>query len=91
MDKNIEIEKNKIKCPNCEKEFESEKKSDGKNLEIVKCPHCGKTFSLGKCPHCGSTNVYGMSRIVGYFSKINNWNASKRAEFKDRQKGRYSV
>ncbi len=44
-----------------------------------------------KCPHCGSTNVFGMSRIVGYFSIIENWNKGKRAEFKLRQKGNYRV
>ena len=43
------------------------------------------------CKHCGSKNVYGMSRVVGFFSKIDDWNDSKRAEFKDRQKGDYSV
>ncbi len=43
------------------------------------------------CSHCGSTNVYGISRVVGYFSRINNWNKSKTAEFKDRQKGNYFV
>jgi ribonucleoside-triphosphate reductase len=44
-----------------------------------------------KCPNCGSTNCYGLSRIVGYFSRINNWNKSKKAEFKARQKGDYEV
>ena len=43
------------------------------------------------CSHCGSQNVYGISRVVGYFSKINNWNASKKAEFKSRQKGDYKI
>ncbi len=43
------------------------------------------------CPHCGSRNVYGMSRVVGYFSKINNWNGSKKAELKHRQKGNYKI
>ncbi|MBN2111937.1 hypothetical protein JW707_02445 [Candidatus Woesearchaeota archaeon] len=43
------------------------------------------------CSHCGSTNVYGMSRVVGYFSRIDNWNNSKRAEFKHRQKGNYKI
>ncbi len=43
------------------------------------------------CPHCGSTNVYGISRVVGYFSRIDNWNKSKQAEFKDRQKGNYKI
>jgi len=33
---------------------------------------------------CGQkTEVY--SRIVGYFRPINNWNAGKRQEFKDRK------
>ncbi len=41
------------------------------------------------CPACGSDNVYGISRVVGYFSKIENWNSSKRAELKRRQKGKY--
>jgi len=50
-----------------------------KTLESVK-PHC---------PYCNSTNVYGMSRVVGYFSIIENWNKSKKAELKRRQKGNY--
>jgi anaerobic ribonucleoside-triphosphate reductase len=41
------------------------------------------------CPDCGSNNVYGISRVVGYFSIIDNWNDSKRAELKRRQKGNY--
>jgi ribonucleoside-triphosphate reductase len=41
------------------------------------------------CPHCTSKNVYGISRIVGYFSIIENWNESKTAELKRRQKGVY--
>ncbi|MEM0475385.1 MAG: anaerobic ribonucleoside-triphosphate reductase [Candidatus Norongarragalinales archaeon] len=44
-----------------------------------------------RCPHCGSSNVYGISRVVGYFSRINNWNKSKLAEFRDRQRGNYAV
>ncbi|MCK5699182.1 MAG: hypothetical protein KAH93_05000 [Candidatus Aenigmarchaeota archaeon] len=47
--------------------------------------------NTAQCPHCGSTNVYGMSRVVGYYSKINNWNKSKKAEFADRQKGTYKI
>jgi len=44
-----------------------------------------------KCPYCGSENVFGMSRVVGYYSRINNWNPGKFAEFRDRQKGNYSL
>lgn len=41
------------------------------------------------CAHCHSDNVYGMSRVVGYFSVIENWNKSKKAELKRRQEGKY--
>ncbi|MFW9924462.1 MAG: anaerobic ribonucleoside-triphosphate reductase [Candidatus Thorarchaeota archaeon] len=41
------------------------------------------------CPYCKSDNVYGVSRVVGYFSIIENWNKSKKAELKRRQKGNY--
>lgn len=41
------------------------------------------------CPHCNSSAVYGMSRVVGYFSIIENWNRSKQSELKRRRKGNY--
>lgn len=45
-----------------------------------------------KCPKCGSTEVDGISRIVGYFSRISNWNKSKReGELVARHKGNYAV
>lgn len=44
-----------------------------------------------RCPVCGSEDVYGISRVVGYYSRIDNWNVSKRAELKDRQKGNYRL
>ena len=44
-----------------------------------------------RCKHCGSANVYGISRVVGFFSKIEDWNDSKKAEFKDRQNGDYGI
>lgn len=44
-----------------------------------------------ECNACGSSNVYGMSRVVGYYSIIENWNGSKQAELKDRQKGDYKL
>ena len=43
------------------------------------------------CPKCLSTNVYGMSRVVGYYSIIENWNESKQAELKDRRAGSYKL
>ncbi len=32
-----------------------------------------------------------MTRVVGYFSRIENWNKSKVGELKDRHKGDYSI
>ena len=47
---------------------------------------------IESCPACESADVVGETRVVGYFSKIQNWNKSKRyGELKARQKGRYLV
>jgi ribonucleoside-triphosphate reductase len=44
------------------------------------------------CERCGSEDVIGETRVVGYFSKIQNWNKSKRyGELVARQRGRYAV
>lgn len=32
-----------------------------------------------------------MTRVVGYFSRVENWNKSKVGELKDRQKGDYAI
>ncbi|MDR3211359.1 MAG: anaerobic ribonucleoside-triphosphate reductase [Planctomycetota bacterium] len=32
-----------------------------------------------------------MTRVVGYFSRVENWNKSKVGELRDRQKGSYSI
>ena len=36
-------------------------------------------------------DVHQVSRIVGYFSRIQNWNKSKLSELKDRHKGDYKI
>jgi ribonucleoside-triphosphate reductase len=61
--------------------------------EFTICNDCGKwTGRLQEsCGYCQSTNVYGITRIVGYFSRISNWNKSKLGELKDRRRGNYSV
>jgi ribonucleoside-triphosphate reductase len=43
------------------------------------------------CEKCAGTDVYGVTRIVGYFSRINNWNKSKLGELKARHRGNYGV
>ncbi|TLD42797.1 MAG: Ribonucleotide reductase of class III (anaerobic), large subunit [Candidatus Jettenia ecosi] len=61
--------------------------------EFTICNDCKKVTQklTNICGHCGSRNVYGISRIVGYFSRINNWNKSKIGELADRHKGNYQV
>ncbi|MCL6473302.1 MAG: anaerobic ribonucleoside-triphosphate reductase [Firmicutes bacterium] len=54
--------------------------------EFTVCDNCRRT-SRGlhdACPECGSENVYGITRIVGYFSKIPTWNKGKTGELRDR-------
>jgi ribonucleoside-triphosphate reductase len=74
--------------------------------EFTVCDDC-KKVSLGfrrtpeaNCKFCGSENIYGISRVVGYYSIIGGkksgrefegWIKSKQGEFKDRQKGSYGV
>ena len=61
--------------------------------EFTICNDCHKwTPRLqDHCDFCPSHSVYGVSRIVGYFSRITNWNKSKLGELKDRHRGNYSV
>jgi ribonucleoside-triphosphate reductase len=61
--------------------------------EFTICEDCHKT-SRGikeECDYCQSLNVYGVTRIVGYFSRVSNWNKSKLGELKDRQHGNYKI
>jgi anaerobic ribonucleoside-triphosphate reductase len=47
---------------------------------------------LERCPECGSEDVVGETRVVGYFSKIQNWNKSKRyGELLARHAGKYNI
>ncbi len=61
--------------------------------EFSYCNHCHyqMTGVRDTCDKCGSTDIDSISRIVGYFSVINNWNKSKIEELKARHKGNYSV
>ncbi len=62
--------------------------------EFTYCNQCRQNTAglLENCPHCGSDNVVGETRVVGYFSKIQNWNKSKRyGELTARHRGRYQV
>ncbi len=61
--------------------------------EFTFCNTCRKTDRgiKDKCGSCSSLDVYSVTRIVGYFSRVNNWNPSKLAELADRQAGNYAV
>ena len=37
------------------------------------------------------TVLHHMTRVVGYYSRIDNWNKSKQGELKDRHKGDYAI
>lgn len=54
--------------------------------EFTVCDNCRRT-SRGLsdiCPLCSSNDVYGITRIVGYFSKVPTWNKGKMGELKER-------
>lgn len=62
--------------------------------EFTYCNACHHTMNglLEECNKCGSTDIVGETRVVGYFSKIQNWNKSKRyGELKARHAGRYNI
>lgn len=62
--------------------------------EFTYCTRCEHQMRglYEHCLKCGSDQVYGEARVVGYFSKIENWNRSKRyGELLARKKGRYRV
>jgi len=61
--------------------------------EFTVCNACHRMAPrlVEACETCGSDDVYGMTRVVGYFSRITNWNKSKIGELKDRHAGRYQV
>lgn len=61
--------------------------------EFTICNRCRKV-SRGlqdSCNNCHSDDVYGVTRIVGYYSKIKNWNKNKIGELKDRKSGNYTI
>jgi ribonucleoside-triphosphate reductase len=54
--------------------------------EFTSCLSCGKTFRglSDKCAYCGSENIEGITRVTGFFSKVNSWNKGKLGELKQR-------
>lgn len=62
--------------------------------EFTYCNDCSRVMRglLEACDECGSTKIEQETRVVGYFSKIHNWNKSKRhGELPARHRGDYGV
>jgi anaerobic ribonucleoside-triphosphate reductase len=75
------------KCPEC----------GHSEMTICKCGH-NHYGPIDKCPLCGNFDketlfilktIQHMTRIVGYYSIIEEWNPSKLSELSDRHKGQY--
>ncbi|OGC12830.1 anaerobic ribonucleoside-triphosphate reductase [candidate division WOR-1 bacterium RIFOXYC2_FULL_37_10] len=56
--------------------------------EFTACNDCGKTSRGLKdhCPSCSSPNIEGITRITGYYSRIQGWNKGKTGELKERHR-----
>ena len=62
--------------------------------EYTYCNQCGHQARglQDRCQKCQSEDVVGETRVVGYFSKVQNWNKSKRyGELLARHAGRYNI
>ncbi len=56
--------------------------------EFTVCNSCSRTSRglLEECPLCGSVDTYGITRIVGYYSKVSTWNKGKLGELAERNR-----
>lgn len=50
------------------------------NCVYTECKDCHKVEkgNFGKCPYCGSDKLNHFSRVIGYFSLVENWNKDRR-------------
>jgi len=60
-----------------------------KNERIVEVDTTKGPLSKELIKHIGAQDVVQMTRIVGYYSNVHNWNKSKLGELKDRHTGDY--
>jgi anaerobic ribonucleoside-triphosphate reductase len=56
--------------------------------EFTVCNSCCRTTRglSEECPACGSDDTYGITRIVGYYSKVSTWNKGKLGELAERNR-----
>lgn len=52
--------------------------------DTKKIEHTDDT-EMGSCSCCGSHNIEIMTRVTGFFSKVNSWNRGKIGELKKRR------
>lgn len=58
----------------------------GINFPIDECKVCGYSGIIPhQCPQCGSEYIRRIRRITGYLSSLDNFNAAKKAEVRDRK------
>jgi len=58
----------------------------GINFPIDECKVCNYSGIIpDQCPQCGSTYIRRIRRITGYLSSLDNFNAAKKAEVRDRK------
>lgn len=66
------------------------------NIPMTECRDCGKIVNIpvDKCPDCGSDHLWYATRIIGYLTKVANWNSNRQKEFETRvfgDKGSYKT
>lgn len=66
------------------KRFETTTHFSNEAIEKHDWPKLYRSIVQGK-------DVYQMTRVVGYFSRVRNWNKSKLGELRDRQAGNYVI
>ena len=58
----------------------------GVNVPNSECQDCGfiTKVPIDKCPLCGSEKIDKFDRIIGYMTRIRNWNEGRQIEQKTR-------
>lgn len=56
------------------------------NIPMSECESCGHIANvpIKKCPECGSESISYATRIIGYLTKVKNWNSNRQKEFETR-------
>ncbi len=56
------------------------------NIPMSECEDCGYIVNIPvkECPKCRSKNISYATRIIGYLTKVKNWNSNRQKEFETR-------